>query len=115
MIEEDLLDYWDVTRIERLEICSWKDIENLIERKKKFGLNRGIYTLLRFTTKDSIYYLRLCKDLDTFYFELKQTYIGDDLCEQMINKLPKSLGRVTKENYRKALAICVKLFKGEEV
>lgn len=107
--------YGNVTRTEKLELPMWSDVEKFIEQKKHFNHNHSNRVLLRIITKDSIYYLKLCKDLDVFYFELKQTYIGDNLCEQLSNKFPKCLGRATEENYNLARDLCIKLFKGEEV
>ena len=112
---DEILEFGNITRMERLELPSWDIIKSLIEQKKRFGLNHSDRVLARILTKDSIYYFKLCKDLDLFTFELKQTYIGEDLCEQLSSKFPISLGKATKSNYDKARRICVKLFKGEEV
>lgn len=112
---EEFLKYGNVTRTEKLELPTWEQVEKFIEQMKHFNLNHDNRVLSRIVTKDSIYYLKLCKDLYTFYFELKQTYIGDDLCEQISDKFPAILGKVNKENFNKARDIAVKLFKGEEV
>ncbi len=112
---EEYAEFGNITRTERLELPSWENIESIIEQKKRFGLNHSDRVLAKIITKDSIYYFKLCKDLDLFTFELKQTYIGEDLYEQLSSKFPISLGKVTKNNYDKARRLCVKLFKGEKV
>lgn len=96
-------DYW-------LKFPTWKEIENIIEQKKKFGLNHSDRILARIITNDSIYYFKLCKDLDLFTFELKQIYIGEDLCEQLTSKFPIGLGNATKSNYQKVCQKCRELF-----
>lgn len=101
-----------ITRTERLELPTWQQIENIIEQKKKFGLNHSDRVLARIITNDSIYYFKLCKDLDLFTFELKQTYIGEDLCEQLTSRFPVGLGKATKSNYEKACRKCKELFLG---
>ena len=112
---EEYAEFGNITRTERLELPSWENIESIIEQKKRFGINHSDRVLARIITKDSIYWFRLCKDLDLFTFELKQTYIGEDLCEELTSRFPVSLGKVTKTNYEKARRLCVKLFKGENV
>lgn len=112
---EEYAEFGNVTKTETLKIPNYKQIEICMDNMKRFGLNHSDRVLARIITKDSIYYLKLCKDLDIFAFQLKQTYIGDDLCEQLSSKFPKSLGKVTKENYNEARRICVKLFRGESV
>lgn len=128
--EKDLIDYirclyeteeeanWvaefgDIERTERLELPTWKQIENIMEQKKKFGLNNSDSVLARIITGDSIYYLKLCKDLDLFTLQLKQTYIGDDLCEEITTRFPYMFGIATKENYIKACRKAKELFLGE--
>lgn len=100
-------------RIERFEPPHWSVIEQYIERMKKFGLNHSDRVLGRIITRDNIYYLKLVKDFNLFTIELKQTYIGDDLYEQMTVKFPKILGKATKENYEKAVDFARKLFLEE--
>lgn len=97
-----------------LKFPNWKQIESSIEYMRKFGLNHNDRVLARIITNDSIYYFKLCKDLDLFTFELKQTYIGDDLCEQIRDKFPKNLGKATKENYYEACKLVKILFLGEK-
>ena len=111
---EEYAEFGNITRTEKLELPSWEIIENIIERKKRFGLNHSDRVLARIITKDSIYYFKICKDLDLFTFELKQTYIGEDLCEELTSRFPVSLGKATKSNYDKVRRLCVKLFKGED-
>ena len=94
---------------------SWDIIEKIIEQNKRFGLNHSDRVLARIITKDSIYYFKICKDLDLFTFEFKQTYMGEDLCEKLTSRFPVSLGKATKTNYDKACRLCVKLFKGKKV
>ena len=107
-------EFGNITRTERLELPTWQQIENIIEQKKKFGLNHSDRVLARIITNDSIYYFKLCKDLDLFTFELKQTYIGEDLCEQLTSRFPVSLGKATKENYTLACRKAKELFLGEK-
>lgn len=95
-----------------LKFPTWKEIENIIEQKKKFGLNHSDRVLARIITGDSIYYLKLCKDLDLFTLQLKQTYIGDDLCEEITTRFPYMFGIATKENYEKACRKCKEIFLG---
>lgn len=104
----------DCSKTEKLIFPTWKQIENTIEKMKKFGLVHNDKVFARIITKDSIYYFKLCKDLDTFTFSLKQTYIGDDLCEQISNKFPTFLGIATKENYTLACRKAKELFLGEK-
>lgn len=96
-----------------LKFPNWKQIENYIENMRKFGLNHSDRVLARIITSDSIYYFKLHKDLDIFMFQLKQTYIGDDLCEQLSNRFPLTLSRATKENYILACRKCKELFLGD--
>ena len=84
-----------------------------MEQKKTFGLNHSDRVLARIITGDSIYYLKLCKDLDLFTLQLKQTYIGDDLCEEITTRFPYMIGITTKENYIKACQKAKELFLGE--
>ena len=111
---EHYLHHANVTRTETLPFLTWEDIENYISNMKHFGLNRNDRVLARIITKDSIYYFKLCKDFDLFTFQLKQTYIGEDLCEQIRDKFPVSLGEATEANFYKAYDECVKLFRGGE-
>ena len=111
---EHYLNHQNITRTEHLPFLTWEDIENYISNMKHFGLNRNDRVLARIITKDSIYYFKLCKDFDLFTFQLKQTYIGEDLCEQIRDKFPVSLGEATEPNFYKAYDECVRLFKGEE-
>lgn len=106
-------DHSNITRVEQLPFLTWEDIENYISNMKHFGLNRNDRVLARIITKDSIYYFKLCKDFDLFTFQLKQTYIGEDLCEQIRDKFPVSLGEATEANFYKAYDECVRLFRGE--
>lgn len=110
---EEYAEFGNITRTEKLTLPSWDIIENIIEQEKTFGFNHSDRVLARIITKDSIYWFRLCKDLDLFTFQLKQTYIGEDLCEELTSRFPVSLGKATKTNYDKARRLCVKLFKGE--
>lgn len=107
------LNHADVERVEKLSFLTWKDIEIQMKKMESFGLNRNDRVLARIITKDSIYYFKLCKDFDLFTFQLKQTYIGEDLCEQIRDKFPVSLGEATEENFYKAYDECVRLFRGE--
>lgn len=116
--QEDCEEYWEfgnITKTQTLKTPNYEQIEIYMDNMKRFGLNHSDRVLARIITKDSIYYLKLCKDLDIFTFQLKQTYIGEDLCEQLSSKFPKPLGKATKENYDNARRICVKLFRGESV
>lgn len=97
-----------------LELPTWEKIENIINKMKKFGLNHNDRVLARIITNDSIWYFKLCKNLDLFIFEFKQSYIGDDLCEQIRDKFPIILGEATKENYTKACRKAKELFLGAE-
>lgn len=99
-----------IEKINYLQLPTYQQIENLIEQKKKFGLNHSDRVLARIITNDSIYYFKLCKDLDVFTFQLKQNYIGDDLCEQIRDKFPIVLGKATKDNYIKACRKAKELF-----
>lgn len=108
------VEFENITKPNKLNFPKWKQIEDLIEQKKNFGLNHSDTVLARIITNDSIYYFKLCKDLDLFTFELKQLYIGEDLCEQLTSKFPVSLGKATKENYIDACRIVRKLFMGDE-
>lgn len=127
--EQDLVDYIDdlyetkedaewqaefgnIARVERLELPTWGEIENIIDKKKRFGLNHSDRILARIITKDSIYYFKLCKDMDLFTFQMEQTYIGEDLCEQITSRLPVSLGKATKDNYTLACRKAKELFLG---
>lgn len=103
-----------IKRTERLELPTWEQIENIIDKKKRFGLNHSDRILARIITKDSIYYFKLCKDIDLFTFQIEQTYIGEDLCEQITSRFPVSLGKATEENYIKACRKAKKLFLGEQ-
>lgn len=107
------LNYGNIERTERLRLPTYEKIEQYIENMKKFGLNRNDKILARIVTSASIYYLKLCKDFDLFTFQLKQTYIGDDLCKELSIKLPRQLGNVTKQNYIEACELAKKLFLGE--
>ena len=102
-----------IEKLQYLKFPNWKQIESFMEYMRKFGLNHNDRVLARIITSDSIYYFELCKDLDIFTFQLKQTYIGDDLCEQISDKFPKSLGKATKENYTLACRKAKELFLGE--
>lgn len=97
-----------------LKFPNWKQIESSIEYMRKFGLNHNDRVLARIITNDSIYYFKLCKDLDLFTFQLKQTYIGEDLCEELTSRFPVSLGKATKENYTIACRKAKELFLGEK-
>lgn len=108
---EHYLHHANISRTEHLPFLTWEDIENYISNMKHFGLNRNDKVLARIITKDSIYYFKLCKDFDLFTFQLKQTYIGEDLCEQIRDKFPVSLGETTEANFYKAYDECVRLFK----
>ena len=110
---EHYLHHANVTRVEQLPFLTWKDIEIQMKKMESFGLNRNDRVLARIITKDSIYYFKLCKDFDLFTFQLKQTYIGEDLCEQIRDKFPVSLGEAIEENFYKAYDECVRLFKQE--
>ena len=111
---EHYLHHANVERVEKLSFLTWKDIEIQMKKMESFGLNRNDRVLARIITKDSIYYFKLCKDFDLFTFQLKQTYIGEDLCEQIRDKFPVSLGEATEANFYKAYDECVRLFRGEE-
>ena len=87
-----------------------KQIENIINQKKKFGLNHSDRVFARIITSDSIYYFKVCKDLDLFTLQVKQTYIGDDLCEQITTRFPYMFGKATKENYTLACRKAKELF-----
>lgn len=102
-----------IERTERLELPTWEEIENIIDKKKRFGLNHSDRILSRIITKDSIYYFKLCKDIDLFTFQMEQTYIGEDLCEQITSRFPVSLGKATKDNYIKVCRKSKELFLGE--
>ena len=103
-----------IEKLQYLKFPNWKQVEGYIENMRKFGLNHSDRVLARIITNDSIYYFKLCKDLDLFTFELKQTYIGEDLCEQITSKFPVSLGKATKENYTLAYRKMKELFLGEK-
>ena len=103
-----------IEKLQYLKFPNWKQIESFMEYMRKFGLNHNDRVLARIITSDSIYYFKLCKDLDIFTFQLKQTYIGDDLCEQISDKFPKSLGKATEENYTLACRKAKELFLGEK-
>lgn len=103
-----------IEKLQYLKFPNWKRIENHIEYMRKFGLNHNDRVLARIITSDSIFYFKLCKNLDLFTFELKQTYIGDDLCEQIRDKFPISLGKATKKNYTLACRKAKQLFLEEE-
>ena len=105
-------EFGNITRTETLKLPTWEQIQNIIEQKKKFGLNHSDRVLARIITNDSICYFKLCKDLDLFTFQLRQTYIGEDLCEQITSRFPVSLGKATKENYTLACRKCKELFLG---
>lgn len=111
---EEHFEFGNVTKAITLKFPSYDKIEIYIDNMKRFGLNHNDRVLARIITSDSIYYLKLCKNFDLFTFELKQTYIGDDLCEQIRDKFPKTLGQATKENYDEARRLCVKLFKSNK-
>lgn len=102
-----------IEKLQYLKFPNWKQIENHIEYMRKFGLNHNDRVLARIITSNSIFYFKLCKNLDLFTFELKQTYIGDDLCEQIRDKFPISLGKATKGNYTIACRKAKQLFLGE--
>lgn len=104
-----------IERTERLVLPTWKQIENIINQKKKFGLNHSDRVFARIITSDSIYYFKVCKDLDLFTLQVKQTYIGDDLCEQITTRFPYIFGKATKENYTLACRKAKELFlNGDE-
>lgn len=116
--KEDAEWYKDFTSVEKtihLGVPKWSEVEYFIEQKKKFGLNHSDRVLCRVITKDNIYYLKLCKDLDIFTLQLKQVYIGEDLCEQMVSKFPVTLGRATEKEYRKACEKMRDLFLGRNI
>lgn len=106
--------FGNITRTETLKFPTWKQIENIIEQKKKFGLNHSDRVLARIITNDSIYYFKLCKDLDFFTLQLKQVYIGEDLCEEITTRFPVILGKATEQNYEKACEKCKQIFYGGE-
>ena len=110
---EHYLHHANITRTETLPFLTWEDIETYMKKMESFGLNCNDRVLARIITKDSIYYFKLCKDFDLFTFQLKQTYIGEDLCEQIRDKFPVSLGEATEPNFYKAYDEAVRLFKGE--
>ena len=110
---EHYLHHANVTRTETLPFLTWEDIKIQMKKMESFGLNRNDRVLARIITKDSIYYFKLCKDFDLFTFQLKQTYIGEDLCEQIRDKFPVSLGEATEANFYKAYDEAVRLFRGE--
>ena len=108
---EHYLHHANITRIQHLPFLTWEDIKIQMKKMESFGLNRNDRILARIITKDSIYYFKLCKDFDLFTFQLKQTYIDEDLCEQIRDKFPVSLGEATEDNFYKAYDECVRLFK----
>lgn len=110
---EHYLHHANVTRTETLPFLTWEDIVIKMKNMESFGLNHNDRVLARIITKDSIYYFKLCKSLDLFIFQLKEIYIGDDLCEEIRSRFPISLGEATEQNFYKAYDECVKLFKGE--
>ena len=79
-------------------------------------LSRPLPSLPKISEKGNFLssFVKLCKDFDLFTFQLKQTYIGEDLCEQIRDKFPVSLGEATEANFYKAYDECVRLFKEEE-
>lgn len=103
-----------ISKLVIVRFPTWQQIENIIEQKKKFGLNHSDRVLARIITNDSIYYFKLCKDLDLFAFQLKQVYIGEDLCEEITTRFPVSLGKATEQNYEKACEKCKQIFYGGE-
>ena len=111
---EHYLHHANVTRTETLPFLTWEDIVIKMKNMESFGLNRNDRVLARIITKDSIYYFKLCKSLDLFTFQLKEIYIGNDLCEEIKSRFPISLGKATEENFYKAYDECVRLFRGGE-
>lgn len=90
---EEFLKYGNITRTEKFPYISWEEFCN--------GES------IRFTTKDN--YRFTCEV--AIYSDLGKTIvIHKPLIAGWIFKEP-----LTRENYLKALDICVKLFKGEEV
>lgn len=110
--DADFVAKYHTSRPEYFKPLTWDKIETIIDKKKRFGLNHSEYVLSRIVTGDSIYYFKLCKDIELFTFELKQIYIGNDLCEQITSRFPISLGKATKENYYKAVEKARKIFLG---
>ena len=102
-----------ISKLVIVRFPTWQQIENIIEQKKRFGLNHSDRVLARIITNDSIYYFKLCKDLDLFTLQLKEVYIGEDLCEEITTRFPVSLGKATKENYTLACRKCRELFLGD--
>lgn len=110
---EFIREFGCIEKPQYLKFPNWKQVESFMEYMRKFGLNHSDRVLSRIITSDSIYYFKLCKDLDLFTFELKQTYIGEDLCEQLTSRFPVGLGKATKENYTIACRKVKELFLGE--
>ena len=110
---EHYLHHANVTRTETLPFLTWEDITTLMSNMDKFGLNHNDRVLARIITKDRIYYFKLCKDFDLFTFQLRQIYVGEDMCEKLKYMYPISFGKATEVNFYKAYDECVRLFKGE--
>ena len=111
---EHYLHHANVERIEQLPFLTWEDITTLMSNMDKFGLNHNDRVLAQITTKDKIYYFKLCKDFDLFTFQLRQIYVGEDMCEQLKYIPSISLGEATEENFYRAYDECVRLFRGGE-
>lgn len=102
----------NISRTEQLPFLTWEDITTLMSNMDKFGLNHNDRVLAQITTKDKIYYFKLCKDFDLFTFQLRQIYVGEDMCEQLKYIPSISLGEATEESFYRAYDECVRLFRG---